>query len=286
MFASILLPLTEGPEAVSAWDYAFWLAREKGGHIEALAVIDIKSFEIPVLGTADGFMPSVVSPPIAESQALMDELAKAARMRLERFAQTCAVRGVSCATEVKTGIPGEVIAREAVAHDIVVMSRTGNVKAAKGETRGVDPLISSVIRGSIRPVLVAGKKFPASGDVNNVIVAFDGSNHAARALTNALMLCRGFGLNCTLMVVAPTEDAGREIVEPAEAFLRHHGLRPGKKIVIGSKPSELLCDVVSAEGSDILVMGAYGHSPIREMIFGCTTERVLSHCDAAVILQS
>jgi nucleotide-binding universal stress UspA family protein len=286
MFASILLPLTEGPETTGAWDYAFWLAREKGGNIHALAVIDIKSFEIPVLGTADGFMPSVVSPPIAESQALMEELTRAARARLERFAQACAARRVSCATEVRTGIPGEVIAREAVAHDIVVMSRSGNAKAAKSETRSVDPLISSVIRGSIRPVLVAPGTFPATGDVKNVIVAFDGSNHAARALNAALMLCLGFSLDCTLMVVAPSEDAGMEIVEPAEAFLCHHGLKPRKKILIGSKPSDLICDIVSAEGTEILVMGAYGHSPMREMIFGCTTERVLSHCEAAVILQS
>jgi nucleotide-binding universal stress UspA family protein len=286
MFASILLPLTEGPEDTCAWEYALWLAREKGGHIQAIAVIDIKSFEIPVLGTADGFMPSVVSPPIAESQALMDELTKAARARLERLAHTCAARGLSCATEVRTGIPGEVIAREAVAHDIVVLSRTVNANTTKGETRSVHPLISSVIRGSIRPVLVAGKRFPASGEVKNVIVAFDGSNHAARALTTALMLCKGFNLDCMLIVAAPTEDAGMEIVEPAEAFFCHHGLKPRKKIVTGSKPSELLCDAVCTEGSDILVMGAYGHSPIRELIFGCTTERVLSHCEAAVVLQS
>jgi nucleotide-binding universal stress UspA family protein len=33
-------------------------------------------------------------------------------------------------------------------------------------------------------------------------------------------------------------------------------------------------------------MGAYGHSPIREVLFGSTTERILSHCSANVILQS
>ena len=71
MLASILLPLADGPHAARAQDCAFWLAKSSGCHIRALAVIDVKSFEIPVLGTADGFMPSVVSPPVAESQALL-----------------------------------------------------------------------------------------------------------------------------------------------------------------------------------------------------------------------
>ena len=38
--------------------------------------------------------------------------------------------------------------------------------------------------------------------------------------------------------------------------------------------------------ADILIMGAYGHSPIREVLFGSTTERILSSCTANVILQS
>ncbi len=286
MLASILLPMAEWPQATSAWDFAFWLAAKDGGHIRALAVIDIKSFEIPVLGTADGFMPSVVSPPIAESQALMDELTRLAKERLNKFAHICGGKGLSCSTEVKTGIPGDVIAREAVAHDVVVMSRTGYVRASKGESRTVDPLVSSVIRGSIRPVLVAGKSFPATGVVKNLMVAFDGSIHAARALTTAMELGTGFGMECTLTTVAPTDESGLEVLEPAEAYFCHHGLTPKKKVVIGSKPSELLCDIVNVAGSDILIMGAYGHSPIREMLFGSTTERILSHCEATVILQS
>jgi nucleotide-binding universal stress UspA family protein len=286
MLASILLPLAEWPQATSAWEYAFWLAGKSGGAIHALAVIDIKSFEIPVLGTADGFMPSVVSPPIAESQALMNELTRLARERLDKFAAACSEKGLSCSTEVKTGIPGDVIARQAIAHDVVVMSRTGYVRMAKSEDRTIDPLLSSVIRGSIRPVLVAGRTFPASGAVKSLMVAFDGSIHSARSLTVAVELGAAFGIECILTTVAPTEESGLEILESAESFLCHHGLTPKKKVVVGSKPSELLCDIVGTAGSDILIMGAYGHSPIREMIFGSTTARILSHCEATVILQS
>ena len=286
MLASILLPLAEWPAETHAWEYAFWLAKRSGGQIRALSVINIKSFEIPVLGTADGFMPSVVSPPVAESQALLDEFTRLAKERTEQFARACEEKGLSFATDLRTGIPGEIIARESVAHDIVVMSRGGYTRNAKSDDQSVDPLVSAVIRGSIRPVMVAGRQFPESGNVRRIMAAFDGSVHAARALTSIVDLGVGLGTECHLVTVAQTEQAGQEILAPAEAFLKHHGVTPVKRVVIGTKASELLCDVVGAAGAEILIMGAYGHSPIRKVLFGCTTERVLSHCEATVILQS
>ena len=286
MLASILLPLADLPQAAGAWDRAFWLAGKGGGHIQALGLINVRSFEIPVLGTADGFMPSVVSPPMAESQALLKELTQRARDRVNKFAAMCALRGVSCSTDIKTGIPGEVIAHEAAAHDLVVLSRFGYERMAQPDDHSAEPLVSSVIRGSVRPVLVAGNEFPASGALRRMIVAYDGSGHAARALAIAVELAGGFGIECVLATIAPSEAAAGEVLAPAEAYLLHHGVTPVRRVAVGAKPADLLCDLVGASGSELLVMGAYGHSPIREMLFGSTTERVLSHCKASVILLS
>jgi nucleotide-binding universal stress UspA family protein len=86
--------------------------------------------------------------------------------------------------------------------------------------------------------------------------------------------------------VAFSQEAGLEVIEPAEAFLYHHGLVPRKHVIVGTKASELICEVAASMRADVLVMGAYGHSPVREVIFGSTTERVLSHCGTTVVLQS
>ncbi len=283
MIRSILLPVGEGPLSSVAREYAFWLARKDGSHIHALAVIDIKTFEIPVLGTPDGFMPSVVTPPITESQSLLSEMTVLARERLETIAREGAARSIACSTDIKTGIPGELIAREAMAHDIVIMSRTGYTRTP-AESR-LDPLVPQVIRGSIRPVLVSGEKFQA-GEALHLMVAFDGSIHAGRVLAVAAELGKRPGVNCTLVTIAATEDGGAETQAPAEAYLVHHGVVPKKQVVLGAKPSEIICELVANAKADILIMGAYGHRPMREMLFGSTTERVLSHCAATVILQS
>jgi nucleotide-binding universal stress UspA family protein len=269
----------------TARDYAFWLARKDGSRIHALAVIDIKSFEIPVMGTPDGFMPSVVTPPIAESQSLLEEMTGLARERLERFAGECGARAIPCSTETRTGIPGEIIAREAIAHDIVVMARSGYSRATTSEAR-LDPLVPQVIRGSIRPVLVSGHRLTEGAEVRNILVAFDGSGHAARALAVAAELGGRPGITCSLVTVAATQESGLDTLAPAEAYLRGHGVSPKKQVAIGSKASEMICELVSAAAADLLIMGAYGHRPVREMLFGSTTERVLSHCSAGVVLQS
>jgi nucleotide-binding universal stress UspA family protein len=285
MIRSILLALAEAPSNASAKNYALWLARKEGSHIHALSVIDIAAFEVPVLGTPDGFMPSVVPPPLRESQSLLDELTAMAKERLEQFTNQCASRGISSSTETKTGIPGEIISRTAVAHDIVVVSRTGYNRTANTQET-IDSLIAPVIRNSIRPVLVAGMEFREGGDIQNILVAYDGSAHSARALLVAAELAARPGVICTLVTVAQSEDSGQEILLPAEAFLSHHGIAPRKRVVTHSKPSDVICGLVASGGIDIVIMGAYGHSPIREVLFGSTTERILSHCTANVILQS
>jgi nucleotide-binding universal stress UspA family protein len=285
MIRSVLLALAEAPFDASAKNCAFWMAREEGSHIHALAIIDIAAFEVPVLGTPDGFMPSVVTPPIRESQSLLNDLMAIARERLDKFTAQCASKGISCSSETKTGIPGEVISRTAVAHDIVVVSRTGYNRVANVQET-VDALVAPVIRGSVRPVLVAGSEFKEASDIRNILVAYDGSAHSARALLVAAELAARPEVQCIVVTVSQSEDLGNEILAPAEAFLFHHGVAPKKRVVISTKPSDVICGQATSAEIDILIMGAYGHSPIREVLFGSTTERILSHCTTNVILQS
>jgi nucleotide-binding universal stress UspA family protein len=135
-------------------------------------------------------------------------------------------------------------------------------------------------------VLVAGSEFPEDGELRNVLVAYDGSLHAARSLPVAAELAARPGVRCTLLTVAQQESAGRETLAPAAAFLRHHGIDPGVRVIVHAKPSEVICELAGSEGVDLVVMGAYGRSPIREVLFGSTTERILSHCAASVVLQA
>jgi nucleotide-binding universal stress UspA family protein len=285
MIRSILIALAEAPHDASAKNYAFWLARKEGSHVHALGMIDVEAFEVPVLGAPDGFIPSVVTPALKESQALINEMTAVARERLDHFAEQCASRGIACSTETKIGIPAEVISRTGVAHDIVLVSRAGYNRVTNPKET-VDSLVAPVIRNSVRPVLVAGSEFPEDGDIRNILVAFDGSSHSARALLVAAELAARPGVNCTLVTVAQSEDLGREVLAPAESFLFHHGVQYKKQVIVSTKPSDVICGLAASESVDLVIMGAYGHSPIREVLFGSATEKILAHCSANVVLQS
>ena len=270
MIRSILIALSESPYNASAKDCAFWLAKKEGSHVHALAVIDIGAFEVPMLGSPDGFLPSVMTPPLNESTSLMNEFMAGARERLDQFAAQCASRGIRASTEIRTGIPGDIISRTAIAHDIVILSRTGYNRITNAQET-VDAWIAPVVRRSVRPVLVAGTGVREGADVRNILVAYDGSTHSARALLAAAELAARPGVECALATVAPSDEAGQELIAAADAFLLHHGITPKKQIILSSKPSDVISGLVASGGIDLLIMGAYGHSPIREVLFGSTT---------------
>jgi nucleotide-binding universal stress UspA family protein len=133
---------------------------------------------------------------------------------------------------------------------------------------------------------VAAAEFREEGDIQSVIVAYDGSAHSARALLAAAEIAARPGVDCILVTVAQSQEIGREIIAPAVDFLVHHGVSPRTHIVTGSKPFDVICGMVATGKADLVIMGAYGHRPIREVLFGSTTEKVLAHCAANVILQS
>jgi nucleotide-binding universal stress UspA family protein len=236
------------------------------------------------MNSADGMMPTITTTSFVEGRAFTDELVALARERMDLFAGQCADRGISFSSDIKVGIPEDVISAMAIAHDVVVISR-GGYRHIQSQNY-VDSAIAPIIRNSVRPVLVAGSEFREESNIHKILVAYDGSMHAARALPAAAELAARPGVQCTLVTVATSEEQGQEILASAEAFLQHHGVDSNKKIIINSKPSEEICKLAASGDADLLVMGAYGHSQIREAIFGSTTERILAHCGINVILQS
>ena len=285
MIRSILFAFAEDPYNSGAKNFAFWLSSKAGSHIHALSIIDIAAFEVAVMGSPDGFMPQVMTPPVKESRQLMKELNESAAAGLDAFSAQCSARGISISTEIKSGIPGELIGKSAAAHDILVVSRAGYDRFAS-QSDLLDSNIGQIIRNSVRPVLVAGREFDDDGEVRSIAVAYDGSKHAAQSLLVATELASRPGVNCRLINIAASQEEGEEVLAPAEAFLRHHGIVPTKQVVVHAKPSEVICDLASGKDVDLLIMGAYGRRAIREVLFGSTTEKVLAHSSVNVLLQS
>lgn len=149
---------------------------------------------------------------------------------------------------------------------VLVMGRQGEQSAQ--EHSQVGSQLESVIRTLPCPVLVAATPFtpPAS-----FMLAFDGSATAQSALQRVIDSPLLQGLTCHL-VMAGDHQPGK--LQQAEQLLRHAGFSLIVKSLSGDKVT-LLNDYANASGVGLIVMGAYGHSRIRQFFIGSNTATLL-----------
>ncbi len=146
----------------------------------------------------------------------------------------------------------------------------------------------NVVLGAGRPVLIVprGKSFDPVGQ--KVVMGWNGSREAANACFGALALLRK-GAEITLVWVDPQkspEVAGNVPGTELASALARHGFKVSAEPMPTSHgdAGEALLTKASDIGADLLVMGAYGHSRLREFVFGGASETVLSGAPLPVLM--
>jgi nucleotide-binding universal stress UspA family protein len=150
---------------------------------------------------------------------------------------------------------------------------------------GLDKVLAeTLILLSGRPVLILPDGHP--GRLDRVVVAWDGSPPAARAMNDALPLLRA-----ARFVEVLTIGGGARVDDhvPWSEAVRHlvrHGVRAeGAAVEPGDlSTADALEKHLEAEATELVVMGGFGHSRIREIVLGGVTEHMLSHSSAAIWL--
>lgn len=156
------------------------------------------------------------------------------------------------------------------------------VLGKRGEHADVDAAhlggaLERVVRAVHRPVLVASRTFV---DPKHFLIAFDGSDTTRKCIEMVAASPLLRGLRCSVLAVG---DAAPEGMEAAIARLRDAGFDPEPLVQTGA-PETVITATVAARAVDLLVMGAYGHSRIRQLIVGSTTTQVLRSCTIPVLL--
>jgi len=168
--------------------------------------------------------------------------------------------------------------------DLVVLGQTDRDDAA---ARALLDLPEYVVLNSERPVLIiphAGR-FESTGD--KVLIAWDGSREATRAVTNAIPMLRRASnvvlalFNPEIGVDAYGEQPGTDIA----LFLARHDI----KVEIMQQSAAIdagnaLLSLAKNLGSDLIVMGGYGHSRFREILLGGVTRTVLEAMSVPVLM--
>jgi nucleotide-binding universal stress UspA family protein len=260
---------------------AAMLAREHGAHLTGAAMIGVSRAVFP-----SGYR----EPPGSFSAACFDPLADSARQALARFEAIASECGVPYDTRL---VPDEVddgltmLSRFA---DLVVVSQDDPDESL---ARHVPDMPDYVILNSPRPVLVIprGTALPEAGFARRVLLAWDGSREAAAAMSAAVPLLRHAESVTVTMLSGPALAAGECEAQQAElsGFLARHRVRPGVLVrdcalsYAGDAGRGLLA-VADELDADLLVMGCYGHSRLRELCLGGASRTVLAETRIPTLL--
>lgn len=151
---------------------------------------------------------------------------------------------------------------------------------------GLATLPEAVMMGCGRPVLVVPFASEAATLGKNVLVAWNASREAARAVGDAMPLLQA-AETVTVVSVGPSYDAPRDEPEGTlVAYLAEHGIRAAASHLVanGLDAGALILAQAADLGCDLLVMGGYGHSRTRELILGGVTRAVLHEMNLPVLM--
>lgn len=168
-------------------------------------------------------------------------------------------------------------------HDLAVIERD------MVEASGLLDILGEAILGSQLPCLILPPRWDRELSFESVVIGCNGSIESIRAIHAALPFLR-MARHVTLIDgdVRGTSDGGGRLprFDPFVYLLRHH-ITARPQYIRAS--SDLAGDILLKEARnaqvDLLVMGAYGHSPMRERVFGGATRRVLEESHIPVLMQ-
>ena len=265
-------------------DWAAWSAQRLDVPLEFLHVLE-RHPERPVVGDYSGAIgfdaQDSLLHELSEIDARRGKLAQEAGRRL-----LIAARGRAAAADVARAdgrlrhgeLVDTVLEMEVDARLFVL----GEHHRPAGTARfHLDHHVERVIRSVKRPVLVvAGEPFSAP---RRFVIAFDGSTTARKTVETVARSPMLAGLPVLVAMASPETKSSRRQLDEAQQSLQAAGFDAETELLPG-EPEDVLPALVKAQGAALLVMGAYGHSRIRQLIVGSTTTTLLRVSEVPVLI--
>lgn len=270
----ILVHLDATAPSRARLDYAAALAARHGARLTGLMVQEIA---LPPIATPDGGGAALI--PLLEA------------MRDDAAAEVAALRPVFDATLRRARIEGEWhapegIAAEQVAHsgrhaDLLILGQD----QPEGATPTAAVVIESALFGAGRPVLLLPHAGTFAVPSRHALIGWNASREAARAVHDALPLLTAIGRATVLAADTRTSDEEA----PGQAIAAHlvrHGIRTEVEATASGDldAGTLLLNRAAELSADLLVIGGYGHSRLREWVLGGVTRSILHEMTLPVLM--
>ena len=279
MYQNILLCTDGSPGSEVAADYAIWFAHRLGARLRALYVTDIRILEGPLVADISG---ALGAQPYSGLVPLLQRIQQEkASTTLSAVAARCQAKNVPLETVHETGpLVGVMLDHERHA-DLVVLGQRGEHAQWHGEMLGSS--VERMLRATIKPSLMAAGEFRP---IQHMLIAYDGSGESQKALRAGIDLAPALAVQqVTIVTVCQKEHeaAATAILQQGRQLALDRHVNAETQLVHGHPEAEIL-RLTEKLPADLLVMGAYGHTRIREFILGSTTSHVIRKARVPVLL--
>jgi len=274
MIRDILVNLTQGADQDPAAIFAVSLAAHFKAHLTSFAV----TYEIDVPPFYMGAVPTdFIDAQMQENQTLAAGSAQRFRVLADASGVTHDVREVSASL----GVAANAFAEMARLYDLTVVAQPNPDRPGPEEV-----IAETALLDSGRAVLLVPYVQKAPYSTGRVVVAWDGSRAAARALNEGLPLlhpAKSVEIFCVQRGSSPAADVGVDVVRH---LARHQIAAQVRTLHLGSNDgvAEAILNEVSDQAADLVIMGGYGHSRLKELVFGGVTREIVSTMTVPVLM--
>ncbi|MCW0233020.1 MAG: universal stress protein [Ferrovibrio sp.] len=264
-YKDILVYADASPAAAARLDVAALLATAFEAHLVALHVDTRPYTPADVLGTGIG------ASVLQWQKQVRQERAEAA----ERLVKDAAQRnGIAFEWRRVEGEIGATILDHGRYHDLIVLSQDGSLTDLDAP---IEPFAGSIVVSAGRPVVVVPRQYKARSCGKRVLVAWKPTAEAARAVHDALPVLQKADAVTVMRINPDPEEPAHNPGFDLAAHLARHGVKVTVTPILAADmdAGSLIASCASELEADLIVMGAYGHSRLRELVFGGATRHML-----------
>ncbi|HLJ64371.1 MAG TPA: universal stress protein [Stellaceae bacterium] len=260
---SILVAASGGTASEGAVELACRLAKQFDAHLEGYHV-RFDPREALVIASS-GFGLPLAAPWMDEVTTKAEALAN----KMKATFETAAARHGLARTAWRDAVGNAafLVSRRARFFDLAILGRSDRVLEEP-----YSDTVEETILQSGRPVLLAPSRAPAKMG-ERIAFGWNGSAQAVRALSTSLPLLAA-AREVAIITVGNKEQEVSTLLD----YLALHGIKAKHRsfpLISGVGPGDLLLSGAREEGADLLIMGGYGHAPLREFLFGGATREIV-----------
>jgi nucleotide-binding universal stress UspA family protein len=287
MIKTILVPANGDESDAVAFGTASGLVRQFNAHVDVLH-IRVDPVGVAVGMTVDASGGTLMTGLIESLEHDAAELETKVRDSFHRFCERESLTIAagpgetagkpSAQFHVETGREQRWLATYGLVADVIVASRDS------GESAGARSALEALVVDTGRPVLIPSAAAPMAAVADTIAIGWKPVPQCARAVAAAMpLLLRAKQI--VILTVEEEEDDRRDEAERLVRSLAWHGVAAtAERLRPGSQGAAETLFATAKERAGLLVMGGYGHSRLRERVFGGFTQQALAEAPLPVLL--